>query len=339
MIVFTVSILSVILQLKDELSDMSYQALYTKLEQAGFESWVGELREINENSFSESNHGDFKRWSEALKTLPELELSGIDCSTSAITINGLCNNEKKLHEALTGLKPWRKGPFQISDVFIDTEWRSDFKWDRVHPHLAPLKQRKILDVGCGNGYHCWRMLNDEPELVLGIDPSILFNMQFQAIKHYIQDERIYLLPLTVQNMPLNMQWFDTVFSMGILYHRRSPFDHLLQLKALLKPGGELCLETLVIQGAKGQVLVPESRYARMNNVWFLPSVDELMHWLKRCGFKNIRAVDINQTTIQEQRSTQWMPFESLQECLDPKDKNKTVEGYPAPLRAVILANK
>jgi len=183
------------------------------------------------------------------------------------------------------------------------------------------------------------MLNEQPELVLGIDPSILFNMQFQALNHFIHDDRINLLPLTIQRMPQNMQWFDTVFSMGILYHRRSPFDHLLQLKSLLKQGGELCLETLIIEGGEGQVLVPESRYARMNNVWFLPSADELVHWLKRCGYKDIRVVDINQTSIQEQRSTDWMPFESLPECLDKQDVNMTVEGYPAPLRVVVLATK
>ena len=148
-----------------------------------------------------------------------------------------------------------------------------------------------------------------------------------------------MLPLGIQQIPDNMQWFDSVFSMGILYHRRSPMDHLLQLKNLLKPGGELCLETLIINGGKGEVLVPESRYARMNNVWFLPSAEELTHWVTRCGFKQVRVVDINQTSLEEQRTTQWMPFESLKDCLDPEDINKTVEGYPAPLRAIVVATK
>ncbi len=318
---------------------MNYKSLFTVLEKAGFENWVAELEKANDNWFSETHHGDFKRWNEALKMLPEISLSGIDFSSSAVTVKGSCELREQLHDALFQLKPWRKGPFKIVDEYIDTEWRSDFKWDRVLPHLSSLNNRKILDVGCGNGYHCWRMLNEQPELVLGIDPSILFNMQFQALNHYIQDDRIHLLPLTVQSMPQNMQWFDTVFSMGILYHRRSPFDHLLQLKSLLKQGGELCLETLIIEGGEGQVLVPESRYARMNNVWFLPSADELVHWLKRCGFKDIRVVDINQTSIHEQRSTDWMPFESLPECLDKNDRNLTVEGYPAPLRVVVLATK
>lgn len=318
---------------------MFREVLYQQLELAGFQDWVETLRNQDPYWFSTAHHGDFERWNQALKSLPPIDESQIQLNRSAITVQGNCQQGELLLQSLQGLKPWRKGPFQLADVYIDTEWRSDFKWDRIYRHLSPLRQRRILDVGCGNGYHCWRMLAHEPDLVLGIDPSMLFNLQFRALQHYIQDRRIHILPVGIQHMPQNMQWFDTVFSMGVLYHRKSPVDHLLQLKALLKPGGELCLETLVIEGGRGQVLVPGSRYARMNNVWFLPSTDELTHWLDRCGFRDMRVVDLNQTTLEEQRSTEWMPFESLAECLDPHDLKRTVEGYSAPLRAVVVATK
>lgn len=313
--------------------------LYRQLDASGFDAWVNDLRKKMPLWFSSEHHGDFERWNHALQSLPAIDEMAVKLNRSAVTVAGNCDQPDTLLQSLQGLKPWRKGPYQIAHVHIDTEWRSDYKWDRIYRHLAPLKQRRILDVGCGNGYHCWRMLAHDPELVLGIDPSILFNLQFRALQHYIQDPRIHLLPIGIQHMPLNMQWFDTVFSMGVLYHRKSPIEHLLQLKSLLKPGGELCLETLVIPGGSGQVLVPNERYARMNNVWFIPSAQELSHWLTRCGFSDVRIVDINQTTTEEQRSTEWMPFESLPECLHPQDHNKTVEGYPAPLRAVILANR
>ena len=316
-----------------------YQALFDHFVAAGFDAWVSELREQQKIWFSPQHHGDFERWRQALDSLPPISDCQLDCAQAAITLRGDCARPQQLEQALKNLRPWRKGPYQLADVYIDTEWRSDFKWNRVHPHLASLRGRKILDVGCGNGYHCWRMLDDEPQQVLGIDPSVLFNLQFQAIQHYAADPRIHLLPIGIGQMPLNMQYFDTVFSMGILYHRRSPFDHLLQLKGLLRPGGELCLETLVIEGGKGEVLVPASRYARMNNIWFLPSVEELTHWLQRSGFKQVRCVDLNQTRVQEQRSTEWMPFESLQQCLDPDNPALTVEGYPAPLRAVMVATR
>jgi tRNA (mo5U34)-methyltransferase len=148
-----------------------------------------------------------------------------------------------------------------------------------------------------------------------------------------------LLPIGVEDIPLDLNWFDSVFSMGVLYHRRSPFDHLYQLKSFLVSGGELCLETLVIEGEAGQVLVPQERYARMRNVWFIPSSAELVTWLQRCGFNNVRLVEEAVTEVVEQRVTEWMQFESLQQSLDPEDSSLTVEGLPAPRRAVLLANK
>ena len=133
--------------------------------------------------------------------------------------------------------------------------------------------------------------------------------------------------------------FDTVFSMGVLYHRKSPLDHLSQLKNQLRKGGELVLETLVVDGDVNTALVPADRYAKMKNVYFIPSVECLINWLQKTGFNNVRCVDVALTSLQEQRKTEWLENESLIDFLDPQDHSKTIEGYPAPKRAVILANK
>jgi tRNA (mo5U34)-methyltransferase len=241
--------------------------------------------------------------------------------------------------ALMGLHPWRKGPFAIGDVFIDTEWHSDWKWNRVAKHLRPLQGKTVLDVGCGSGYHCWRMAGAGAELVVGVDPSQKFLYQFQALKKYLGAQPVHLLPLRGEDLPKNLSGFDTVFSMGVLYHRKSPFDHLEELKAALRPGGELVLETLVIDGDENDILVPGERYSQMRNVWFIPSAKALSHWLERCGFVDVVVADINQTSIEEQRATDWMTFHSLENFLDPNDNNKTVEGYPAPKRATLIARK
>ena len=222
-------------------------------------------------------------------------------------------------------------------IEIDTEWRSDWKWQRVETHLLPLRGRRILDVGCGNGYHCWRMLGAGAQLVIGVDPSPLFAMQYAAVKHFTGEYPFYLLPVGVESVPEKLAAFDTVFSMGVLYHRRSPIDHLMHLKDCLRPGGQLVLETLVIDGDSQQVLVPADRYAKMRNVWFIPSAAGVQHWLQRCGFEQVEVVDINVTSIEEQRATEWMRNESLIDFLDPRDARRTVEGYQAPTRAIITA--
>jgi tRNA (mo5U34)-methyltransferase len=243
-----------------------------------------------------------------------------------------------LEKQLKGLHPWRKGPYDLFGIKINTEWRSDWKWERLRDHIAPLKHRLVLDVGCGNGYHCWRMLGADAKMVVGIDPMILNVLQFQVIRKLYGASPVYVLPIGIEDLPYGLKAFDTVFSMGVLYHRRSPIDHLMELRDCLQPGGELVLETLIIDGRLGEVLVPEGRYAKMRNVWFLPTCDTLMSWMKRCGFKNIRLVDVTITSVEEQRSTEWMHFHSLKDFLDEENPLLTCEGLPAPKRAIFIAN-
>jgi tRNA (mo5U34)-methyltransferase len=316
---------------------LSWEALFAYFRSHDLNHWAQQL-ELESPGWL-VNHGDYARWLSALEVLPEISSPQGIFDTAAITVKGDCVDSDDLRLALQGLIPWRKGPYQIADTFVDCEWRSDFKWDRVLPHLASLKDRRILDIGCGNGYHCWRMLDESPVLVLGVEPSVLFNLQFQALQKYLQHPGIHLLPIGVEDIPLDLNWFDSVFSMGVLYHRRCPLDHLYQLKSFLVSGGELCLETLVIEGGTGQLLLPQDRYARMRNVWFIPSSAELVSWLQRCGFTNVRVVDEATTDVSEQRATEWMQFESLEQCLDTDNATLTVEGLPAPRRAVLLANK
>jgi len=304
--------------------------------------WLPELEKLLHAKLYERPHGDMQRWLDALESLPELEPATVNMDDSRVGASGRIDAEqsKQLETALRKLSPWRKGPFEVFGTHINTEWRSDWKWDRVSPHISDLKGRNILDVGCGSGYHCWRMLGAGARRVIGIDPSYLFLMQFNAIKKYCGvDLPIDLLPIKMEDVHPQLEHFDTTFSMGVLYHRKSPIDHLYELKGTLKPGGELVLETLVVDGPLGMSLMPEDRYAMMRNVWYLPSVATLELWLRRCGFVDIKCVDLNQTSCDEQRATDWMDFQSLKDFLDPEDQNKTAEGYPAPLRATMIARK
>jgi len=97
------------------------------------------------------------------------------------------------------------------------------------------------------------------------------------------------------------------------------------------------LETLIVDGDENTVLTPPGRYARMGNVWCLPSVATLLGWLKKTGFRQAELIDCTATSIDEQRSTEWMTFHSLAQFLDPANPDLTVEGHPAPKRAIITA--
>ncbi|MDF7680883.1 tRNA 5-methoxyuridine(34)/uridine 5-oxyacetic acid(34) synthase CmoB [Enterobacteriaceae bacterium ESL0689] len=290
----------------------------------------------------EAQHGQFATWSRAVDFLPALTPCQLDLrhSVTAESQTPLSEGQRlRIENLLKNLMPWRKGPYSLYGVDIDTEWRSDWKWQRVLPHLSDLRGRIILDVGCGSGYHLWRMIGAGARMAVGIDPTPLFLCQFEAVRKLLgSDQRAHLLPLGIEQLPA-LNAFDTVFSMGVLYHRRSPLDHLLQLKDQLIEGGELVLETLVIEGDEQCVLVPGDRYAQMRNVYFIPSTAALKIWLEKCGFIDVRIVDTCVTSCEEQRRTAWMSSESLADFLDPNDKHKTLEGYPAPQRAVLIAHK
>jgi len=313
--------------------------LFPALISAGMTDWAAQLAQQLPDLCNQA-HGDLPRWLAALADLPPLSVSELDLLQS-VSVGAHANHDcdqDALQQQLRQFCPWRKGPYWVHGVHIDTEWRSDWKWERILPHISPLEQRVVLDVGCGNGYHAWRMAGQGARLVLGIDPSWLFLVQFNAIRHFLgRDWPVHLLPLASAQLPPGLQAFDTVFSMGVLYHRRAPIDHLLELRDCLKPGGELVLETLVIEGSRDSLLLPQERYAKMRNVWFLPSTAMLELWLQRTGFRDIRLVDLNRTSVAEQRSTSWMAFESLPDFLDPQDPSLTIEGYPAPLRATLIA--
>lgn len=316
--------------------------LFKLLKTKKADAWLDKLPAQLSAALQPDRHRMLSTWQHLIENQPDF--SGHDRLLTAGTvqigsINDLPDGERALLEShLQSFIPWRKGPFELFGINIDTEWRSDWKWRRLEQHITPLTNRMVLDVGCGNGYFCWRMFGAGAKCVIGIDPLLLNFMQFQLIrKLHGGTPPVFVLPLGIEDLPSPLKIFDTVFSMGVLYHRRSPIDHLLELRNCLAPGGELVLETLIIDGGLGAVLVPEDRYAGMRNVWFLPSCPTLISWLSRCGFTNIRLIDITATTIAEQRSTAWMPFHSLKDHLNPDNPALTIEGLPAPKRAIFLA--
>ncbi len=282
-----------------------------------------------------SSHGDLPRWLEELGQLPSPVPSDTLLGTTvAVGSKGdlAWPERQRLEAALRGLLPWRKGPFELFGIRIDAEWRSDFKWARVAPHVD-LAGRRVLDVGSGNGYYGWRMLEAGAKCVTGVDPSLLYALQHAAVAYYAGRPGNLVLPLRLEELA-DDGGYDAVFSMGVVYHRRDPAAHVRDLARHARDDATLVLESLLVDG---EPLVLEGRYARMRNVWLLPNAALLLSWLADAGFPHAEIVDISTTGFHEQRRTDWMPYHSLQDALDPGDQTRTVEGHPAPKRAIAVA--
>ena len=299
-------------------------------------AWSAAAATRAEARLSRHPHGDLPRWRAALEELPPVEPAAL-LNRDMPVLGAQVSDTDRLRDILMRLHPWRKGPLRLGGVSIDSEWRSDWKWRRVAPHVD-LRGHRVLDIGCGNGYFGLRMLGAGARLVVGVDPTLLFVMQWLACRHFSGALANFVLPLRSEDLPDGRPDFDTVFSMGVLYHRRNPGRHLCQNRDLLRKGGTLVLETLVLpRGRERDLLQPGGPYARMPNVWAVPGTDRLLDWLSAAGYREAKVVDVTATRPVEQRSTPWMQFESLEQALDPEDRTRTVEGLPAPLRAVVIA--
>lgn len=247
------------------------------------------------------------------------------------------SDKEAIRQCALALRPWRKGPFELFDTFIDTEWQSFIKYNLLEPYFN-LEGKIVGDIGCNNGYYLFRMLSQKPKKLVGFDPSALYKTQFDFINHFIKSDIVYEM-LGVEHLPLYEHKFDTLFCLGVLYHRSDPIQTLKALYQGLNPEGELILDTFMIDGETPVALCPAKTYSKIPNVYFVPTIPALCNWLERAKFRDIEVLEIKKTDAQEQRKTKWIYGESLEQFLDPTNPELTIEGFPAPKRVYIKAKR
>jgi tRNA (mo5U34)-methyltransferase len=287
---------------------------------------LDEIRKEKNKQFTFKNIAPLKKMVDELVQykVDKIELGDV------IKIDG--KFDKEIYNVAKSLMPWRKGPFQIGDIFIDSEWQSFIKYNMLQKHFN-LKDKVVADVGCNNGYYMFRMLLQNPKKVVGFDPMAIFKLQFDFINHFIKSDKLKYELLGVEHLPFYEEKFDVIFCLGVLYHRSDPINMLKQLKQSLKNGGEVILDTFIIEGEDEIALTPK-RYAKMKNIYFIPTINALKNWAEIAKFKEFELLEIRATDLNEQRKTEWIEGESLNNFLN-EEKTKTIEGYPPPIRAYV----
>lgn len=278
---------------------------------------------------------------ESLNRIPKCELTDIkvaykDCISIEIP-HIRAESFTLVCEVARALIPWRKGPFKINDLEIVSEWNSAIKYNLLAPHLD-LEDKVLGDIGCNNGYYMFRALKQSPKKILGFDPMPLCFLQYKFLQFFTNDMRLNFELLGVEELGYFTNSFDTMLCLGVLYHRKSPLDSIKLVYSALKKGGEAVFDNLIIEGEEEIALCPKERYAKMPNVYFIPTLGTFINWLESCGFKEVLHISTLKTAFDEQRKTAWSSGESLEDFLDSTGE-RTIEGYPAPRRAYLKAKK
>jgi len=312
-------------------------------DQYGFRR-IQEIKEARNQAAVKLSRKHTEKWYKNLVQIEGFETVSVDFSGPVIRFGREEELDQNQHDllfrSLKDLVPWRKGPFEFFGHRVDAEWRSDLKWNRLLENgLEDLKGKIIADIGCNNLYYMFRMLDQDPALIVGFDPMDKYFYFHQFYQKFYKDPRLIFELLGIEEFPLYESFFDVVLFMGIIYHRRHPIDSLQALLKGMKKGGVCYLETLGIPGDDPYLLIPEDRYMTAPGYWFLPTWKGMENMMKRAGFKNVQTLDITPTTQKEQRKTEWINTYSLDDFLDPVDPSRTVEGYPAPIRFLIRGEK
>ncbi|MGI9364136.1 MAG: class I SAM-dependent methyltransferase [Rhizobiaceae bacterium] len=163
----------------------------------------------------------------------------------------------------------------------DTGFVSVFGEDVLH-WLAPLKDERILDIGCGDGA-LTRKLVDIAARVVGIDASASF---VQSARQAGLDVHL----MDAQELTFESE-FDAVFTNAALHWMLQPEKVIAGVGRALKPGGRFVGEfggfgnvaaILTAIQAVGHELGGDAKLA---GPWFFPTVSQYSKLLEAGGFE------------------------------------------------------
>ena len=301
-----------------------------------------EILEIIKERSEWINYKNAEKYKKILGEIPDIRANILNLESDAVEISSSSLMESQnIKNICESLIPWRKGPFKIFETELDSEWKSNLKWNRIKNHLPNLEGKNILDIGCNNGYYMFKLAAYNPKLVLGIDPVIHNYAQFNFLQRLAKIPSLRFELLGIEHLNFFKEYFDVIFSMGIIYHHKNPIGQLQDIRNALKPSGTVFLESIGIPGEDPVALFPNGSYAKMSNVWFIPTLSCMINWAHKAKFKDIELVSSSEMTMDEQRNTPWCPrpYQSLEDFLDPSARDKTIEGYPAPIRFCLKLTK
>lgn len=276
------------------------------------------------------------------KAIGEIRFSseGLKIEQGAVRLTGQHKDgasRATAEKAARDLIPWRKGPFAFGDLELDTEWRSDKKWDRLLNDLPDLRGKVVADVGCNNGYYLFRIADAGAARVVGFDPTVKYKLQYDLAAAHAPALPIEFRVEGWDALVRFPESFDVVFLMGVNYHAPEPAEIFHACKTALKSGGLLICESVVVNTPAKLEIFPRGKYAGIGGVYAIPSVTALARQLETAGFTEVKEQHLTKMTADEQRSSEFSPQKSFADFIGAD--GISTEGYPPLYRAAIMTTK
>ncbi len=125
---------------------------------------------------------------------------------------------------------------QVDSVTGKTDSEDRFANSLAMP-LRELEGKVVLDVGCGTGRFAEIALK-YGATVVGVDLSLAVNAAFENVGRH---PRMHIVQADVFRLPLELEAFDLIYSLGVLHHTPNCRKAFEQLPPYLKPAGKVAI--------------------------------------------------------------------------------------------------
>ncbi len=109
------------------------------------------------------------------------------------------------------------------------------EWHELKKMLPDLEGKRVLDLGCGFGWHCRYAIEKGAKSVIGVDIS---EMMINEAKNKSSSEKIQYICKPIEDINFPKNSFDVVISSLTLHYIQSFEDILDNIKSWLVTGGD-----------------------------------------------------------------------------------------------------
>ncbi|SHN37657.1 class I SAM-dependent methyltransferase [Gracilibacillus kekensis] len=232
------------------------------------------------------------------------------------------------------------------------EWQSNLYDDKHHfvskygkgilELLEPIKDEKILDVGCGTG-DLAAEISKSGAIVRGIDKSESMIQTAKSKYSHLNFDTVDILKMNFN------EEFDAIFSNAALHWLLQPKEGLQKIYQSLRKGGRFVAEfggknnVLEIRNALQEAYNDLFRdYPPLKNPWYFPSIAEYTTLMEEVGFTVHYARYYSRPTPLEGADglANWLSMfgEGMLKHLQTDEKRRLIENVEKRLKSTLYVN-